>query len=89
MNQTLQGIKGHGANITTQALRVFKLKWKEDDIKSLGPRIQSHNIVLQLALEMINVYANFFAPTLLLTNFPQSSQFISAPDSRGQSLAKD
>jgi hypothetical protein len=55
MCQTLQGVKQPGSNVATQALRTFKLNWKEDQIRNLRSQIQSHNTALQLALQMINV----------------------------------
>jgi Fungal N-terminal domain of STAND proteins len=55
MCQTLQGVQQCGSNVAAQALRVFKLNWKEDQIRSLRFQIQSHNTALQLALQMINV----------------------------------
>jgi hypothetical protein len=55
MRKTLQGVQKPSSNVVGQALRVFKLNWKEDQIKSLRSQIQSHNVALQLALQMINV----------------------------------
>jgi Fungal N-terminal domain of STAND proteins len=55
MCQTLQGVKQPGSNVAAQALRTFKLNWKEDQIRTLRSQIQSHNTALQLALQMINV----------------------------------
>jgi hypothetical protein len=55
MCQTLQGIKQPGSNLAAQALRTFKLNWKEDQIRTLRSQIQSHNTALQLALQMISV----------------------------------
>jgi hypothetical protein len=55
MCQTLQGVKKRGSNVAAQALRTFKLNWKEDQIGTLRSQIQSHNTALQLALQMINV----------------------------------
>jgi len=47
MRQTLQGVKQSGSNVAAQMLRVFKLNWKEDQIKTLRSQIQSHNTALQ------------------------------------------
>jgi hypothetical protein len=55
MCQTLQGIKKSSSTVAGQALRVFKLNWKQDQIKTLRSQIQTHNTALQLALQMINL----------------------------------
>ena len=55
MAKTQQGVKKPGSNIASRALRVFKVNWKEEEIKTLRPQIQSHTGVLQLALQMITM----------------------------------
>jgi hypothetical protein len=40
-------VKQNGSNVAAQALRVFRLNWKEDQIKTLRFQIQSHNTALQ------------------------------------------
>jgi hypothetical protein len=47
MHKTLQGVKQTGSNVAAQMLRVFKLNWKEDEIKTLRSQIQSQNAALQ------------------------------------------
>jgi hypothetical protein len=55
MYKTLQGVQKPSSNIAGQALRAFKLNWKDDQIRTLRSQIQTHNTALQLALQMINV----------------------------------
>jgi uncharacterized protein YoxC len=47
IRQALQNVKQNGSNVAAQALRVFRLNWKEDQIKTLRSQIQSHNTALQ------------------------------------------
>jgi hypothetical protein len=55
MHGTLKEVQKPSSNMFGQALRVFKLNWNEDQIKTLRSQIQTHNAALQLALQMINV----------------------------------
>jgi len=47
MRQALQSVRQNGSNVAAQALRVFRLNWKEDQIKASRSQIQSHNTALQ------------------------------------------
>jgi uncharacterized protein YukE len=59
MGKSLDSIKKSSSNFAGQALRAFKLNWKEDQINTSRSQIHSHNSALQLALQMINVYVKF------------------------------
>jgi hypothetical protein len=55
MHVTMKDFKKPSSNVVGQALRVIKMNWNEDQIRTLRSQIQAHNSALQLALQMITV----------------------------------
>jgi hypothetical protein len=55
MDVTIQEFQKPSSNVVGQALRVIKMNWNEDQIRTLRSQIQTHNSALQLALQMITV----------------------------------
>jgi hypothetical protein len=55
MHLTIRELQKPSSNVVGQALRVIKMNWNEDRIRTLRSQIQTHNSALQLALQMITV----------------------------------
>ena len=48
------------------AVQVFKMNFKEEDIKTLRAQIQSHSSAMQMILQMITVHISSTAPEVIL-----------------------
>ncbi|PMD15749.1 hypothetical protein NA56DRAFT_753787 [Hyaloscypha hepaticicola] len=65
MHLTIRELQKPSSNVVGQALRVIKMNWNEDRIRTLRSQIQTHNSALQLALQMITVHLVSTNPRLM------------------------
>ena len=53
-------------NVMKVSLEIFKLNFKDDEIKTLRAQMLSHSSAMQIILQMINVHISSTAPTVVL-----------------------